>query len=337
VAKRRFHDWREWRRFQALRLVRRGWKPRDIAEALGVSEGAVSQWLAQVRDRGPLGLRSRSHTGHPKLRPEQIRLIPDFLWHGAEAYGFRGELWTCGRLVKVIERELGVRYNRHHVSRMLKGLGWTPQIPITRAIQRDEEDIARWRTDVWPELKKRARQERRTLVFTDESGFYLLPSVVRTYGPKGKTPVLQEWQTRDHLSVMGAVTAQGTLHTLIRQKPFNGLHCIAFLQHLLRHVRTDLLVIWDRSPIHRRIAVKEFIAGAGESRLVVEFLPIYAPDLNPVEWLWKHLKGVELCNQPCLDLEELHSELHLAVNRIRPNLALIASFFDGAGLELAEL
>jgi transposase len=186
-------------------------------------------------------------------------------------------------------------------------------------------------------LQKRARQERRTLVFTDESGFYLLPGVVRTYGPKGETPVIQEWQTRDHLSVMGAVTSQGKLHTLIRQEPFNGLHCVAFLKHLLRHAATSLLVIWDRSPIHRRSAVQRFITSAGEARLVVEFLPIYAPDLNPVEWLWKHLKGVELCNQPCLDLEELHSELHLAVDRVRRNLSPIASFFEGAGLPLTEL
>lgn len=312
MLERGFHDWREWRRFQALRLARRGWKQGDIAEALGISEGAVSQWLAHVRDQGTAALRSRSHAGHPKLSRAQKQLIPDFLWHGAEAYGFRGELWTCARIVKVIERELGVRYNRHHLSRMLRRLGWTPQLPITRAIQRDEKEIARWRTHVWPGLQKRARQERRALVFTDESGFYLLPGVVRTYGPKGETPVIQEWQTRDHLSVMGALTSQGKLHTLIRQEPFNGLHCVAFLKQLLRHATTGLLVIWDRSPIHRRSAVQKFITGVGEAKLVVEFLPIYAPDLNPVEWLWKHLKGVELCNQPCLDLEELHSELHLA-------------------------
>jgi len=104
-------------------------------------------------------------------------------------------------------------------------------------------------------------------------------------------------------------------------------------------LRTSLMLrrIDDRSPIHRRSAVQKFITSAGEARLVVEFLPIYAPDLNPVEWLWKHLKGVELCNQPCLDLEELHSELHLAVDRVRRNLSLIASFFEGAGLPLTEL
>ena len=82
---------------------------------------------------------------------------------------------------------------------MLRALGWTPQLPITRAVQRDEEAIDRWRVEAWPKLVRRARRERRTLVFTDESGFYLLPAVVRTYGPQGETPVMYHWATRDHL------------------------------------------------------------------------------------------------------------------------------------------
>ena len=191
--------------------TQQGWKQRDIAAALGASEGAVSRWLAAARHGGPEALRSHS-TGPgiaPRLTPEQIRLIPDFLWHGAEAYGFRGDVWTCDRVAGVIREEFGVSYSKSQVSRLLKRLGWTPQVPITRAIQRDEEAIERWRVESWPALKEKARRERRTLVFVDESGFYLLPGVVKTYAPKGRTPVLDEWQTRDHLSVMGGVTPAG--------------------------------------------------------------------------------------------------------------------------------
>lgn len=337
MARRHFHDWREWRRFQALRLARQGWKPRDIAAALGITEGSVSQWLTRVRERGAKSLQAQAHSGHPKLTPEQKQLIPDFLWHGAESYGFGGDVWNCVRIAKVIERELGVHYHRHHVCRMLKQLGWTPPIPITRAIQRNESEIMRWRKDIWPELQQRARKERRTLVFTDESGFYPLPGVVRTYGPKGDTPVIMEWQTHDHLSVMGAVTTRGKVYTLIRAEPFTGLHCIVFLKRLLGLVSKRLLVIWDRSPIHRRRAVKSFIESVGESRLVVEFLPAYAPELNPVEWFWAQLKDVELCNKPCMDLEELHGELHVAIARIRKHPDLVASFFKGAGLPIGKL
>lgn len=331
-----YHDWREWRRFQALHLAQLGWSHVEIAMALSVSESAVSQWLAQARQGGRRALAAHPHGGHPKLTVEQKRLLPDFLWHGAEAYGFRGDVWTCARIAKIISWEFGIAYHKDHVGRILKAMKWTPQLPITRAVQRNEKEIDRWRKEVWPELRRRAHKERRTLVFTDESGFYLLPGIVRTYGPRGKTPVVYHWATRDHLSVMGAVTTSGRIYTLVRRKSLNGLKCIVFLKHLLRKSRRPLLVIWDGSPIHRRDAVKEFIASTGTRRLIVESLPGYAPDLNPVEWLWKHLKQEELHNLACVDLEELHLEFHLAVGRVRQRPKLISSFFEGAALPLEK-
>jgi transposase len=319
---------------RALDLAQRGWKQRDIAAALDASEGAVSRWLATARRRGPEALRSHPAPGRvARITPEQFRLIPDFLWHGAESYGFRGDVWTCERVAGVLYQEFGVSYSKSQVSRMLKRLGWTPQVPITRAIPRDEVAIDRWRTEAWPALKVKARREHRALVFADESGFYLLPGVVKTYGPKGQTPVVDEWQTRDHLSVMGGVTVEGKVYSLVRPKSLNGWHSIEFLVHLGRLVGDRLLVIWDRSPIHRRAEVQEFVAATG-GKLHVESLPPYAPDLNPVEWLWKHLKKVELRNLTCLDLEQLHMELHLALGRVRQRQALVRSFFEGAGLEL---
>jgi transposase len=319
---------------RALDLARQGWNQRDIAVALDASEGAVSRWLAAARRGGPEALRSHPGPGpSAKLTPEQFRLIPDFLWHGAEAYGFRGDVWTCERVAGVIGEEFGVSYSKSQVSRLLKRLGWTPQVPITRAIQRDEEAIERGRVESWPTLKEKARRERRALVFVDESGFYLLPGVVKTYAPKGRTPIVDEWQTRDHLSVMGGVTPQGKVYSLVRPTSLNGLHTIEFLVHLGRLGADRLLVVWDGSPIHRRAEVKAFVAEAGDA-IHLEPLPPYAPDLNPVEWLWRQMKEVEMRNLTCLDLEQLHMELHLALGRVRQKPALIGSFFEGAGLGL---
>src|SRR5438034_5957743 len=161
-------DCQEWRRMQAWRLKQLGWKQRDIAIALAASESAVSRWLGTARAAGSDTLRSRPIPGHPgKLTPDQLRLLPDFLWHGPEAYGFRGEVWTCARVAKVIEEEFGVSYHKGHVARLLKELHWTPQVPIRRAIQRDDAAIESWRSEVWPELLKRSRRERRVLVFVD--------------------------------------------------------------------------------------------------------------------------------------------------------------------------
>jgi transposase len=312
---------------QALRLSEQAWYQRDIAAALDVSEETVSRWLARVREGGPEALRSRPRPGHPpKLSPTLKRLIPEFLWHGPEAYGFRGQVWTCARIARVIEEELGVRYHKDHVGRLLKELRWTPQTPIRRAIQRDEVAIRLWREEVWPDLLRRAWRERRVLVFEDESGFYLLPGLVRTYAP--------EKQTRDHLSVMGGMTPAGKVYTLARQESLNGLHTVEFLLHLLRVAGERLLVIWDGSPIHRRAEVKEFVAGM-RGRVWVETLPGYAPDLSPWdEGGWHHLKNVEMRNLVCLDLEELHEQFHLAVARLRQKSHLVRSFFAQAGLKL---
>jgi len=320
-----------------LQLKQQGWRQRDIAEALGASEVSVSRWLRRAREGGPEALLSRPAPGHPpKLSPAQRRLIPEFLWHGPEAYGFRGQVWTCARVAKVIEEEFGVSYHKGHVGRLLRELRWTPQMPIRRAIQRDEGAIRRWRDEVWPELRRRARRERRVLVFEDEAGFYLLPGLVRTYAPEAHTPVIREKQTRDHLSVMGGLTPAGKVYTLARQEPLSGLDTIEFLLHLLRGAGERLLVIWDGSPIHRREAVRDFVAGT-KGKVWVEALPGYAPDLNPWdEGGWEHLKHVEMRNLVCRDLEELHEQLHLAVGRLRQKPHLVQSFFAQAGLTLAK-
>jgi len=320
-----------------LHLKQRGWYQRDIAEALDVAEETVSRWLARARAGGPEALRTRSTPGHPpKLTADQKRRIPEFLWHGAEAYGFRGEVWTCARIARVIEEEFGVRYHRGHVGRLLKELRWTPQVPIRRAIQRDEEAIRRWRDKVWPQLLRRARRERRVLVFEDESGFYLLPGLVRTYAPQARTPVIREKQTRDHLSVLGGMTPAGKVYTLGRQEALNGSHSVEFLLHLQRVAGPRLLVVWDGSPIHRRAMVQEFVAGT-RGKVRAEALPGYAPDLNPWdEGGWHHLKHVEMRNLVCLDLEQLHEQFHLALGRLRQKPHLVQAFFAQAGLVLEK-
>jgi transposase len=236
----------------------------------------------------------------------------------------------------VIEEEFGVRYHKAHVGKPLQKLHWTPQVPIRRAIQRDEQAIQRWRDDAWPELQRRARRERRTLVVEDESGSYLLPGVVRTYAPEAHTPVIREKQTRDHLSVMGGMTPEGKLYTMAREQSLNGLHIIALLVHLGRVADDRLLVIWDGAPIHRRDEVTEFVSET-RGKVWVEALPGYAPDLNPWdEGGWHHLKDVEMANLVCRDLEELHQELHLAVGRLRQRPDLVQSFFAQAGLEIQQ-
>jgi transposase len=130
------------------------------------------------------------------------------------------------------------------------------------------------------------------------------------------------------------VSPEGKVYTLVRKESLNGMHTVLFLTHLLRVVGKRLLVVWDGSPIHRRKEVKAFLAQGPARQIQIEPLPFYAPDLNPVEWLWGHLKQVQLRNLACLDLEDLHLQFHLALGRIRHRPALLKSFYIGAGLDL---
>jgi transposase len=168
----------------------------------------------------------------------------------------------------------------------------------------------------------------------DQSGFYLLPAVVRSYAPVGQTPVLQEKLPRDHLSVISAISLEGKLYMMEQERSFKGEDVVRFLKHLLGRVSGKLLVVWDGSPIHRGRAVKGFLAGGASKRLMLEQLPGYAPDLNPDEGIWKHPKCVEVKNLCCQSLSELKVELRKAKERLRHKKHVILGCLRQPGFEV---
>ena len=144
---------------RAWELHEAGWSGRRIAEALGVTPGAVSQWLSRGREGGREALRTKPRLGkQPRLTAEQRAQIPDLLTRGAEAHGFIGDLWTTGRVATVIRRGFGVSYHPAHVSRLLRRIGWTLQKPVKRARQRDEAKVTAWREQEWPALSAKRRR-----------------------------------------------------------------------------------------------------------------------------------------------------------------------------------
>lgn len=168
----------------------------------------------------------------------------------------------------------------------------------------------------------------------DQSGFYLLPTVVRTYAPVGLTPVLREQLSRDHLSVISGITLEGKLYMMEQERAFKGEDVVRFLRRLLRQIAGKLLVVWDGSPIHRGRAVKDFLASGAASRLQLEQSPGYAPELNPDEGVWKHLKCVELKNVCCQSLSELKEELRKAKERLRHKKHVILGCIRQPGFEV---
>jgi transposase len=144
-----------------------------------------------------------------------------------------------------------------------------------------------------------------------------LPGVVRTYAPRGQTPILRVPLTRDHLSVISGITEAGRLFHMVQTTAYRSLDIVRFLRHLLRQIPGKLLVLWDGAPIHRSRVIRDFLASGAAARLQLERLPAYAPDLNPDEGIWQQLKHVELRNRCCRSLVDLRHELRLAVGRLR--------------------
>jgi transposase len=182
--------------------------------------------------------------------------------------------------------------------------------------------------------QKKAAQEERTIVWIDQSGFYLLPMAVRTWAPVGQTPVLRVPLTRDHLAVISAITPDGRLVMQMQDHAYRGEDVVRFLRLLLRKLTGKLLVIWDGSPIHRGHAVKAFLARGAAKRLYLVQLPGYAPELNPDEGIWNYLKRVELKNVCCRNLVHLATEVHKAKDRLRHKPEIIRSCVHQCGCQV---
>ena len=162
----------------------------------------------------------------------------------------------------------------------------------------------------------------------DESAFSPLPARVRTWARRGQTPILTATLTHDHLSVIGGITQDGALYTTAQTHAFTSVGIVRFLKHLLRHIEGNLVVIWDGATIHRSRVVKAFLATPAAKRLHLERLPGYAPELNAIELLWKHLKRVLMPNRDFRGLGRLWDALTAAFAKVRRRPDLLRSFID---------
>lgn len=153
-------------------------------------------------------------------------------------------------------------------------------------------------------------------MFIDESGFYLLPSVLHTWARIGQTPIIRHKLSREHLSVISGIGLEGELYLMVQAHSYKGPDVVKFLKQLLEQIPGKLLIIWDGAPIHRCQAIKDYLASGAAARIHLEALPPYAPELNPDEGVWRYLKRVELKNVSCQSLSHLLGEFWMAVERL---------------------
>lgn len=241
--------------------------------------------MERMLDEGGIdALRAVPSRGRPaKLDATQLEGVRSVVLQSPTEHGFGTELWTLNRVGAVIERLYGVRFGTTQLWRILGAMGFSVQKPGKRVLERNEDAVRQWKRRTWPALKKN-QQEGRVIVFVDESGISERPTRVRTWAPKGCTPIIQFHFKWTHVSVIAGLTRTNCLFRL-HERSIKKEQVVEFLKALKSHLKQPLLVILDGLRAHRSKLVREYLDGL-DGHIQLAFLPPYAPDMNPVEYLW---------------------------------------------------
>ena len=317
-------------RLMAVERIREGEDVASVMASYGFCRTTAYKWLAKARGRGR-GMRvlsARKGTGRPpKLTASQTQQV--FRWVNGKnplQYGFDFGLWTRAIVRELIVRKFGIKLSISSVGTLLAELNLTPQKPLQRAYQRDPQAIERWQRETYPALVSRAKREKAEITFWDESGFRADAVHGRTWAERGQTPVVNRPGQRQGMSAASAVTSKGAFWFATYQGGLSGELFAELLRKLMYRRRKPLHLVIDGLPAHKKKVVKDYVAST-EGRLTLHFLPGYAPDLNPDELVWSHIKRTGVARKPLLKGERLEERVHEQLQAIADNPKLVRSFF----------
>ena len=328
---------REERRRLAYRWLKRGVRKAEVARRLGVAYKTVWMWEKRRLAQGPNSWREAKHPGpQRKLSSEQHERLRRILLKGAQAYGYATDLWTLKRVAEVVEEEFGEEYTESGVWHVLRDLGFSAQVPVPRALERDEAYIRHWREVEWPRIVARAHRQGATILFLDESSKQSDPNVRRTWWLEGVRPELRVREgDRMKLSLISAVGVKGELYFEIHEENIDGGRVIEFLQYLLKEVSGRIMLLWDNGTIHRRKDVKQFLWDQ-RKRLETRRFPAYAPELNPDEMIWSALKYQRLANWSPHTEEEIREGVERELSWLQAHPDFVASCIQHAAIPLPD-
>ena len=297
-----------------------------VAKRLKVSRQATNLWHQSWKKEGREGLLAKKKPGpDPKFNPYHKERLQVYLVQGAMAHGYESDLWTLPRIARLVEEKFGLKASRSEVWRLLRSMGWSSQKPLKRARERKEDKITEWKNVKWPQILQRAQKEKRTIVFVDESGLSLRPSRKSTWAPQGQTPILEFNFNWKKLSCIGGISFR-EVYFQLHEESVKGPQVVEFVKYLCRAIQGDLLIVWDGLRAHWSRVVKEHLETLGQ-RVVVEQLPAYAPELNPVEYLWAQIKHHEIANFAPRQIGELSAAALKAIRKIRRAPNYIRAFW----------
>jgi transposase len=219
-----------------------------------------------------------------------------------------------------------VRLGVTAVGALLAKLGLTPQKPLQRAYQRDPQAIERWQREIYPALARRAKSEGADIFFWDESGFRADAVHGKTWGRRGETPVVHRPGQRQSMSAASAIQARGGFWFCTYQGALNAELFVALLKKMMRHRQRPVHLVVDGLPAHKKGLVKDYVQSTA-GKLTLHFLPGYAPDLNPDELVWSHVKRTGTARRPLQQGEHLHQRIAAELLAVQRNRPLLRSFF----------
>jgi transposase len=262
------------------------------------------------------------------LTPRQERQV--FRWvngRDPRQYGLDFGLWTRSVVADLIGRKFAIRLGVTAVGALLAKLGLTPQKPLQRAYQRDPQAIEAWRCERFPAIARQAREAGGEVLFWDESGFRADAVHGKTWGKKGQTPVVERPGQRQSISAASAVTARGAFWYCTYQGGLNAALFVTLLRRMMRRRTKPVHLVLDGLPAHRTALVNAYV-GSTNGMLTLHFLPGYAPDLNPDELVWSHMKRTGVARTPLRRGEKLRDKIEAQLGAIKRMPQLVRSFFN---------
>lgn len=315
-------------RITACRRVKRGEKPSVVIESMGLCRTTIYKWLKRSKKRGEAGLKKRKSPGKPKrLGVREQRLLRRWILKRDPRYfGFSEALWSRRIVSSLIEMKFKVKLGVVAVGRLLAYLGITPQRPLRRSYERDEAAITEWKEERYPKIIARAKKKKALVLFLDEAGIQSDSALGSTWGEKGRTPIVTTSGQRQQINAVSAVSATGEFRYALYTSRFNAALFIKILKQFTRGLDRPCFFIVDGHPAHRAKAVSAFIATM-KGKVELYFLPPHAPDLNPDEFVWNHIKRHGLSKRPLRRNEYLKRRVARDLRAIQRNTELVMSFF----------
>jgi transposase len=317
-------------RLMAVERVREGERPSSVVASFGFNRTTIYRWLKAAARPGVglAALRSRPATGRPpSLTRRQEQQV--FRWingHDPRQYGLDFGLWTRSVVAELIGRKFHIRLGVTAVGELLAKLGLTPQKPLQRAYQRDPEAIEKWRREQYPAIARQAKSVGGEVYFWDESGFRADAVQGKTWGKKGQTPVVERPGQRQSVSAASAVNARGGFWYCTYQGGLNAELFVALLKKMMRRRTRPVHLVVDGLPAHKTALVKAYVAST-HGMLTLHFLPGYAPELNPDELVWSHMKRTGPARSPLRRGEKLQDKIDAQLAVIKRTPQLVRSFF----------